>query len=88
MSFVKDEEGKKRRQKRRQERKAAAIKERKKRFNQGKRNEGSESDFSYRSVLSAGYFTTIFVFGVTGRAQLIRSHSSAKFSFEISGNTN
>ena len=52
--FIKDEEGKKRRQKRRQERKAAAIKERKKRFNQGKRNEGSDSDYSYRSVVSAG----------------------------------
>ena len=55
-----DEEGKKRRQQRRKERKAAAIKEKQAKFAKGKRNPdgGSESDYSYRSVISAGIHIT------------------------------
>ncbi|ELT92842.1 hypothetical protein CAPTEDRAFT_224063 [Capitella teleta] len=49
-----DEAGKKRRQARRGERKVKAIKEKKKKLAMGKRDDGSASDFSYRSVVSAG----------------------------------
>ena len=30
----------------------------------------------------------LFIFALTGRARLIRSHSSARFYFELSGNSN
>ena len=33
-------------------------------------------------------FYEIFVYTNTGRERLIRSHSSARFSFELSGNSN
>lgn len=46
-----DEAGKKRRQARRNKRKEAAIKEKKKAIAAGKRNEDSDSEFSYRSVV-------------------------------------
>ena len=49
-----DEEGKKRRQKRRTVRKSVAIKKAEKRFKQGKRNTGSDSDYSYKSFVSDG----------------------------------
>ena len=49
-----DEAGKARRQKRRNVRKAQAIKEKKAALKKGKRDAGSDSDYSYRSVISAG----------------------------------
>ena len=47
-----DEEGQARRQKRRGERKKKAVTEKKKRFKQGKRNDGSDSEFSYKSEVT------------------------------------
>ena len=39
-------------------------------------------------VTAEGRPVTLEVKGTTGRARLIRSHSSARFCFELSGNSN
>lgn len=49
-----DVEGQKRRQKRRQNRKQEAIRKKAEKIKAGGRNDGSDSDYSYRSVISAG----------------------------------
>ena len=53
-----DERGKARRQNRRNTRKAAAVKEKKKAYAAGKRNDNSDSDYSYRSGVSNTYVRT------------------------------
>ena len=60
----------------------------------GKFGFGQNTDKKSRTVRYNEYhinikgLDSIYVYGYTGRARLIRSHSSARFCFELSGNLN
>ena len=52
------------------------------------KKEGGFMKYQIKNNLSASFLFSLSVSAITGRARLIRSHSSARFSFELSGNSN